>query len=202
MQNAEDHLVLYDKSNSSKPLNFEIRLRYVWGQHRLVIADLAFPKKVLYKVICIRTENCNILGWTRNRTNVIVLSSIDTMAWYPYPKLGDPEFSNEEDRNETDDKMKSKTLLEKPLLISSDLFDELFNVTFYPSQKKYTIVYGADQIVAEVENFDRRTPHDHHNEDYSLRIFQKNHSTTDPSFLISICISIDFIQWPYYLPSA
>ena len=202
IRNPPDHLVLYDKSNSSKPLNFDIRLRYVWGQNRLVIVDSLFPEKVLYKVICRTTENCDILGWTRNRTNVTVVASLNTMALYPYPKRGDPEFYNEGDRDEADDLVKSLMLLEKPLLISTELFDELLNVTFYPSQRKYTIAYGTRRIVAEIENFGRSTPQSHLQEDYSLWIFQHSNPTIDPSFLISICMSIDFIQWPYYLSAA
>ncbi len=195
----EDHLVLYDKSNSTKPLTFDIRLRYVWGQDRLIIIDRSYPQKVLYKVMCQRIDHCHILGWTRNRTNVTVIASLSTMAWYPYPEQDDPDFFKE--RDEADDIIKSKALLKQPLLISTELFDEVFNVTFFPSQKKYTIAYGTHHILAEVENFDRSTPKRHGNEDYSLQIFEDINPKVDPAVLISICISIDYIKWPCYLSS-
>ncbi len=92
-------------------------------------------------------------------------------------------------------------MLKQPLLISSELYDEVFNVTFFPAQKKYTIVYGTHHIVAEVENFDRSTPRRHDNEDYSLQIFDDINPKVDPAFLISICISIDYVEWPFYLSS-
>jgi hypothetical protein len=194
------HLVLYDKANSTKSPTFDIHLRYNWwGEDRLFIIDPLPPEKVLYKVICHVKEYCRILGWTRNRTNVTVLASINTMAWYPYPTRDDPEFYEQQERDGAADIIKSNTLLKQPLLISTELFDEVFNVTFFPSQKKYTIAYGTRHIVAEVENFDRSTPKNRHGENYSLQIFEDIHPKVDPAFLISICISIDYIEWPYYL---
>jgi hypothetical protein len=126
---------LYDKSDSPKPLIFDIRLRHVWGQDRLVIIDPLSPEKVLYKVICQNTEYCSILGWTKNRTNVTAVASLNTMAWYPYPTQNDPDFYMEQERDEANDIIKSKALLNQPLLISTKLFDEVLNVTFFPSQK-------------------------------------------------------------------
>jgi hypothetical protein len=163
--------------------------------------DSLSPEKVLYKVICQTNDHCRILGWTRNRTNVTVVASINTMAWYPYPTRDDPDFYKQQDHDDADDIIKSNMLLKQPLLISTELFDEVFNVTFFPSQKKYTIAYGTRHIVAEVENFDRSTPQNHHKEDYSLQIFEDINPKVDPAFLISICISIDYIEWPYYLSS-
>ncbi len=92
----EDHLVLYDKSNSTKPLTFDIRLRYVWDQDRLIIIDPSYPQKVLYKVICQTIDRCHILGWTRNRTNVTVVAFLNTMGWYPYPTQDHPDFTRSE----------------------------------------------------------------------------------------------------------
>ena len=196
---CEDRLVLYDKSNSKKPLTFDIRLRYVWGQHRLIITDRSHPQKVLYKVICQRFDQCDILGWTRNRTNVTVLAVLNTMAWHPHSKQDDPGSLKKCD--EADVKNKSEALLKQPLLISTELYDEVFNVTFLPSQKRYTIAYGTHHIVAEVENFDRSTPKRDDNEDYCVQIFEDINPKVDPAILISLCITIDYIEWPYYLPS-
>jgi hypothetical protein len=163
--------------------------------------DSLFPEKVLYKIICQSTDHCRILGWTRNQTNVTVVASLNTMAWYPYPTRDDPDFYKEQDHDDADDIIKSEMLLKQPLLISTELFDEVFNVTFFPSQKKYAIAYGTRHIVAEVDNFDRSTSQHRHNESYSLKIFEDIHPKIHPALLISICISIDYIEWPYYLSS-
>ncbi|CAF5046097.1 unnamed protein product, partial [Rotaria sp. Silwood1] len=77
--NFEEQLILYDKSNSKKPLTFDIHLRYVWDQDRLVIIDSLSPDKVLYKVICQINDQFYILGWTRNQTDVTVVAFINTM---------------------------------------------------------------------------------------------------------------------------
>lgn len=122
------------------------------------------------------------------------------MAWYPYSTQYGPVFSRKCD--ETDDKNKSETLLKQPLLISTELYDEVFNVTFFPSQKKYTIAYGTHHIVAEVKNFDRSTLKRDDNEDYSVQIFENINPKIDPALVISICISIDYMEWPYYLSSS
>ena len=196
---SEDHLVLYDNSNSTKPLTFDIRLRYVWGQHRLIIIDRSYPKKVLYKVICQRFDQCDILGWTRNRTNVTVIATLNTMAWHPHATQDGRGFFKKCD--EADDKNKSEALLKQPLLISTKLYEEVFNVTFLPLQKKYTIAYGAHHTAAEVENYDRSTPKRDDNDDYSVQIFEDINQKVDPAVLISICISIDYIEWPHFLSS-
>ncbi len=70
------------------------------------------------------------------------------MAWYPYPTRDDPEYYKQDERDEAVRKIKSKALLKQPLLISTELFDKVFNVTFFRSQKKYTIAYGTHHIVA------------------------------------------------------
>ena len=194
-----EHIVLHDKSNSTKSLTFDIRLRYRWGHDRLVIMDPLRPEKVRYKVICQTMGYCHILGWTRNRTNVTVLASLNSMAWYPYPTRDDPDFYKQEESDDATDAIKSKALLKQPLLILTKLFDEAFNITFIPSQKKYTIGYGIRHIVAEVNNFDRSTPQYHQNEDYSLQIFEDINLEVDPGFLLSTCIMIDCIEWPYYM---
>lgn len=202
MRNFGDHLVLHDKPNCTKPVAFDLRLRYVWGQDRVVIVNPSSPRKVLYKVICQRKERCLILGWTRNRTNVTIVASVNTMAWYPYPTRDDLSYYMNEERDEADDVVKSKALLERPLLIFTKVFDEVLNVTFSPSQRKYTIVYGTHRTVAEIENFDRSTPQRRNNENYFLRIVEDTDAKVDPALLVSICISIDYIEWPYYLSSA
>ncbi|UJR06905.1 hypothetical protein I4U23_011195 [Adineta vaga] len=201
IDNYQEHLVLYDESNSTNPLTFDIRLRYVLGQDRLIIADSSSPKKILYKIICQNKDYCHILGWTRNRTNVTVLATLNTMAWYPYPTKTDPEFYIEEERNETNDKIKSTALLQQPLLISSELFDDVLNVTFFPLQRKYTIAYGTGDIVVDINHFDRSTPYDDKIV-YFLQIVEDVNSKIDPAFLISICISIDYMEWPYYFSSS
>jgi hypothetical protein len=121
------------------------------------------------------------------------------MAWYPYPTRDDPSFYYYEERNTTADIIKSKALLKKPLLISTELFENVFNVTFFSKEKKYTIAYNTHRILAEVNNFDRSTPQYQHNDDYSLSIIEDIHPKVDPAFLIGICIMIDYIEWPYYL---
>ncbi len=126
------------------------------------------------------------------------MASIKVLAWYPYPTLDDPDLYKEH-RDEADDISKSKVLLKQPLLISTELYEEVFNVTFFPPQKKYTIAYGTRHIIAEIDNFDRSTPQNHHNEDYSLQIFEEIYLNVDPVFLISICIAIDYIEWPYII---
>lgn len=203
MRNFGDQLFLYDTSNSTKPLTFNIRLRYTWwGEDRLVIMDPLQPGKVLYKVICQTKEYCRMLGWTRDRRNVTTLVSLNTMAWYPYSTRDDPNFYDQQERNKTIDILESRLLLKQPLLISTELFDNVFNVTFSPREKKYTITYNAHYILAEVSNFDRSTPQSDHSDDYSLHILEDIHPKIDHAFLISICIMIDYIEWPYYLPKA
>jgi hypothetical protein len=107
-------------------------------------------------------------------------------SFYPYTAQDDPDFYKDQERNEVDDIIKSKALLKQPLLISTELFDEVFNVTFFSSQKKYTIAYGTHPILAEVEKFDRSTPQHHSNENYSLQVFEDINPKVDPAFLISI----------------
>ena len=195
-----EHLVLWDKSNSTRPSNFDIRLRYNPDHDRLVITDAAAHKKVLYKVICRNKVACSILGWTRNRTNVTTLTTVNSMEWYPHPTEEDV-LADDACRNETADIITSNVLLKQPLIISTKLSDDALNVTFFPAQKKYTIAYGTDPPVAEVENFDRSTPQSHSQEYYSLQIFERGQPKVDCAFLISICIAIDFIEWPHYLPT-
>lgn len=197
----EDHLVLYDKSNSTKPLNFDVHLRYSWGEDRLLIIDRSHSQKVLYKVGCQTVDHCRILGWTKDRTDISVLTAINNMAWYPYPTIYDIDYYKHQESNETAVIIQSKALLKQPLLISTKLFDEVLNVTFFPPEKKYKIIYGAHHIIAEVENFDRSTPKNHRNETYSVQILKDVNPKIDPSFIIAICISIDYIEWPYYLSS-
>jgi hypothetical protein len=129
---------------------------------------------------------------------VTIIASFNTLAGSPYPTPDDSEFYRQQEHDEADDIIKSKALLKQLLLISAELFDEVFNVTFFPSQKKYTIAYGT-HIVAEVKNFDCNTSKHHHKEDYSLQIFEDINSKVDPTFLVSICIMIDYIEWPHYL---
>jgi hypothetical protein len=197
-----DHLVLYDKSNSTKTLTVDIHLRYMWwGDDRLVIMDPSHPEKVLYKVICQVWDHCHILGWTRNRTDVTTLASLNTMAWHPYPTRDDPSYYDPQQRDIAADIIKSNALLKQPLLISTELFDEVFNITFFPTKKKYTIAYSSRHILAEVSNFNHSTPQYDHDGDYSLHIFEDINPKVDPAFLVSICIMIDYLKWPYYLPT-
>ena len=195
-----EHIALRDTSNSTRPANFDIRLRHDLYHGRLVVINAAAPTKVLYKVICQNMVSCDILGWTRNRTNVAILTRVNTMEWYPHL----PEeyiLTDDVCRNETADIITSNVLLKQPLIISTKLSDDALNVTFFPAQKKYTIAYGTDPPVAEVENFDRSTPQSHSQEYYSLQIFERGQPKVDCAFLISICIAIDFIEWPHYLPT-
>ena len=194
-----EHVVLHDKSNSTKPLIIDIRFRYKWGNDRLVIMDPLHPEKVHYKVICQTKDYCHVLGWTRDRTNVTVLASLNSMTWYPYLTRNDPDYFKQEESDDATDAIKSEALLKQPLLILTKLFDEVFNITFIPSQKKYTISYGASHIVAEVNHFDRSTPQYRHSEDYSLQTFEDINLEVDPAFLVSVCIMIDFIEWPNYI---
>lgn len=194
-----EQVLLHDKSNSTKPLTFDIRLRYMWGNDRLVIMDPLRPEKVRYKIVCQTKDYCHILGWRRNPTEVTILASIDSMAWYPKPTPDDPKCYQQDESDDAVDAIKSKALLKQPLLMSSKLFDEVFNITFIPSQKKYTFGYGARHIVAEVNNFDRSTPQHQQNEDYSLQIFEDINLVVDPVFLLSMCIMIDYIEWPHYM---
>ena len=201
MRNFGDHLFLYDKSNSTKPLTLDIRLRYTWwGEDRLVIMDSLQSEKALHKVICQAKDYCRILGWTRDRKNVTTLASVNTMAWYPYPTRDDLNFYDQQERNKTADIFKSRQLLKQLLLISTELFDNVFNVTFFPAEKKYTIAYSKHYILAEVSNFDRSTPPSDRSENYSVHILKDINPKVDPAFLISICIMIDYIEWPYYMP--
>ena len=200
MRNFGDHLILYDKSNTAKPLTFNIRLRYTWwGEDRLVITDPLQSEKVLYKIICQAKDFCRILGWTKDRTNVTTLASLNTMAWYPYPTRDDPKFYDHEERNKTGDILKSKVLLKQPLVISTKLFDNMFDVTFFSTEKKYKVAYNKHHVRAEITNFDRSTLQHHHNDDYFLYVSEDINPKIDPAFLVSICIMIDYIEWPYYL---
>ena len=133
-----EHLVLRDKSNSTTPLTFDIRLRYNSYHERLVIFDAAAPTKVLYKVICRNTVGCSILGWTRNRTNVTTLTTVNQREWYPHPTEEDILADDMCPRNETADIIMSNALLKQPLIVPSKLSEDALNVTFFPAQKKYT----------------------------------------------------------------
>ena len=123
------------------------------------------------------------------------------MEWYPHPTQEDIIADEMCPRNETADITTSNLLLRQPLIIPTELSDDALNVTFFATQKKYTIAYGTNPVVAEVENFDRSTPESHPPEDYYLHIFGRTREEIDCAFLISICIAIDFIEWPYYLSS-
>ena len=196
-----DHFTLYDKSNSTKPLTLDTRLRYTWSnEDRLVIMNPLQSEKVLYKVICQPKDYCRILGWTRDRTNVTTLISINTIPWYLYSTRDDPNFYDRQQHHKTADIIKPQTLLKQSLLISTDLYDNVFNVTFYPREKKYTVACGTGHILAEINHFDPSIPQHHRHDDYSLDILEDINPKVEPAFLISICIMIDYIDWSYFLP--
>ncbi|CAF0816720.1 unnamed protein product [Adineta ricciae] len=115
------------------------------------------------------------------------------MASYPYPITDDPQFYSEQERNKTNDGMKSISLLQQPLLISSELFDDVLNVTFFPLQRTYTIAYGTDVVVTNTSHFDHSTSRDDKSV-YSLRTADDFNSKIDPVFLITICISIGYME--------
>ena len=71
----------------------------------------------------------------------------------------------------------------------------------FPRKRSTPLAYGVGPAVAEVENFDRSTPESYLKEDYSLHVFERTQPKVDCAFLISMCIAIDFIDWPHYLPS-
>ena len=140
------------------PTIFDIHLRYNPSQDRLIVINPLPTVKVLYKVMCQTKDTCHILGWTKDRTNVTILASVNTMAWYPFSTENEAEFDNGQEDDETIDKMDSGILLKRPLVISTVLFDQAFTIDFFPAQKQYTITYGSHHVVAEAENFDRSTP--------------------------------------------
>jgi hypothetical protein len=118
------------------------------------------------------------------------------MAWYPFPSPDNPHSYDREQCDKPVHIIEFKALLKKPLLISTELFDEVFNITFVPTKKKYTIAYSTRHILAEVDNFNRSAPQQPHNEDYSLHIFEDINPKVDPAFLVGISIMIDYLGWP------
>jgi hypothetical protein len=48
----------------------------------VVMIDPLVPEKALYKVICQYNNHRKIFDWTRNRTNMTVLVSLNTVEWY------------------------------------------------------------------------------------------------------------------------
>ncbi|UJR24069.1 hypothetical protein I4U23_027037 [Adineta vaga] len=194
-------MTTFDQQSAQEPLTLDIRLRYTWwGEDRLVIINPLQPKNVLYKVICQPKDYCRILGWTIDRTNVTTLTSINTISWYLYSTRDDPNFYDQQKHNETGDRIKRQRLLKQSLLISTDLYDNIFNVTFYPREKKYTIAHSRGQILAEISHFDPCIRQTDRHDDYSLDILEDIIPKVDPAFLISISIMIDYIDWSYFLP--
>ena len=69
--------------------------------------------------------------YKKDRTNVTMLASGNTITRYALSTENKAEFYNEKANKETIDELNSRILLKRPLAISSVLFDEAFNSSFF-----------------------------------------------------------------------